>query len=468
MQLFILVTYILVLYGISWYASKLIRQGKGGAVQYLLAGRNLPTVVVAAMLAGLAIGGASTVGVAEHAYKVGLSAGWYNAAWGTAGIIVGLFVADYFRRMEVNTIPEMMERMYGKQARMISVLAQLLIMMVITSLQYVAGGAVLTALMPSVFTFQTGMLVTAVLFVGITFIGGYWGAGLTNVVNVVVIYGGILAALRSSSEVFGGMESIAASLPAGGPWFDFFSGTGLAMITSWMVVMITQGFSVQAISQIAFAAKDGRAARHGYILGGLVILPAGFLCALFGIIAAAKFPNLEKAALALPTIMTNISPVVGGIFLAALWAAGISTAVGLLLGSSTLVMQDVWKRFFPKTVTEKNEVFLSRLTVLGFSAVTYFLALTSVGILRTITTALAITASFTLLIVANIFWPKYCKKEAGFWTILASVLVWLAWTLFPQVRVVPHVVYLEWPVCLAVFALAYRFGTEPADSIIRR
>jgi SSS family solute:Na+ symporter len=48
------------------------------------------------------------------------------------------------------------------------------------------------------------------------------------------------------------------------------------------------------------------------------------------------------------------------------------------------------------------------------------------------------------------------------------VLVWLAWTLFPQVRLVPHVVYLEWPVCLAVFVLAYRFGTEPADSIIRR
>lgn len=195
MQLFILVAYILVLYGISWYATKLIQQGKGGALQYLLAGRNLPMIVVAAMLAGLAIGGASTVGVAEHAYKAGLSAGWYNAAWGMAGILAGIFAAHYFRRMEVNTIPEMMERMYGKSARMISVVAQLLIMMVITSLQYVAGGAVLTALMPDVFTFQTGMMVTAVLFVGITFIGGYWGAGLTNVVNIIVIYGGILAAL---------------------------------------------------------------------------------------------------------------------------------------------------------------------------------------------------------------------------------------------------------------------------------
>ena len=468
MQLFILVAYILVLYGISWYATKLIQQGKGGALQYLLAGRNLPMIVVAAMLAGLAIGGASTVGVAEHAYKAGLSAGWYNAAWGMAGILAGIFAAHYFRRMEVNTIPEMMERMYGQSARMISVVAQLLIMMVITSLQYVAGGAVLTALMPDVFTFQTGMMVTAVLFVGITFIGGYWGAGLTNVVNIIVIYGGILAALWNSSEVFGGFESIVAALPEGGPWFDFVSGAGFAMVMSWMVVMITPGFSVQAISQIAFAAKHEKAARWGVILGGVIILPAGFLCALFGIIAAAKFPGLERAALALPTIMTNISPMVGGIFLAALWAAGISTAVGLLLGSSTLVMQDVWKRFFPSTVTEKNELLLSRLMVLLFSGVTYFLALTSVGILRTITTALAITASFTLLILANIFFPKYCKKAAGFWTILASVAVWLAWTLYPQIRVVPHVVYLVWPACLATFALAYFLGKEPAESIIKR
>ncbi len=468
MQLFILVTYILVLYCISWYATKLIRQGKGGALQYLLAGRNLPMIVVAAMLAGLAIGGASTVGVAEHAYKAGLSAGWYNAAWGTAGILVGLFAAHHFRRMEVNTIPEMMERMYGRSARMISVVAQLLIMMVITSLQYVAGGAVLTALMPDVFTFQTGMLVTALLFVGITFIGGYWGAGLTNVVNIVVIYGGILAALSNASEVFGGFESIVAALPEGGPWFDFVSGAGFAMVMSWMVVMITQGFSVQAISQIAFAAKNENAARWGFILGGVVILPAGFLCALFGIIAAAKFPGLERAALALPTIMTNISPVVGGVFLAALWAAGISTAVGLLLGSSTLVMQDVWKRYFPSTVTEKNELLLSRMMVLLFSGVTYFLALTSVGILRTITTALAITASFTLLILANLFFPKYCKKAAGFWTIFASVAVWLAWTLYPQVRVAPHVVYLVWPACLATFALAYFLGKEPAESIVKR
>ena len=140
------------------------------------------------MLTGLAIGGASTVGVAEGAYTQGISAGWYNAAWGAGGIIVGILVADAFRRMEVRTIPEMMERMYGPSSRLISIIAQILIMMVITSLQYVAGGAILTALLPSIFTFQQGVLLTALVFVGITLIGGYWAAGLSNLINVIIIY----------------------------------------------------------------------------------------------------------------------------------------------------------------------------------------------------------------------------------------------------------------------------------------
>jgi SSS family solute:Na+ symporter len=130
-------------------------------------------------------------------------------------------------------------------------------------------------------------------------------------------------------------------------------------------------------------------------------------------------------------------------------------------------MQDVWKRFFRTRSREERGVPLQAHRA-GLQRVHLLPGPYLRRHLKTITTALAITASFTLLIVANIFLPKYCKMEAGFWTVLASVLVWLAWTLFPQVRLVPHVVYLEWPVCLAVFTLAYRFGTEPADSIIRR
>lgn len=465
-QLTILVGYVILLSFISWIATRIQRSGKGGALDYLLAGRHLPTPLVAAMLTGLAIGGASTVGVAENAYVRGLSAGWYNAAWGAAGILVGLFAAKHFRKMNVRTVPEMMGRMFGQGARTVGVIAQLLILMVITALQYVAGGAILTALLPDIFTFQTGMFASALIFIFITVVGGYWAGGLTNVVNVIVIYVGIFAALHGSSASFGGWDTIIAALPAGKPWFDWTSGVGTAVVTAWMVVMITQGFSVQAINQIAFAAKDEKTARNGFILGGILILPAGFLCALFGIIAASQFPGLEKPALALPSIAAHISPLVGGLFLASLWAADISTAVGLLLGSSTLIVEDIWKRFFPGTIAPDREVFVSRMVVLAVSICTFLMALTVRGILVTITTALAITASFTLLILAGIYTPGLCKRIAGFWTISASILVWLAWTFVPAIRVVPHLAYLEWPICLAVFLLCAVLGKEPAKSLL--
>jgi len=115
---------------------------------YLLAGRGFTTGIVGAMVAGLAIGGASTIGVAESAYKVGISAGWYNGAWAVGSVFAGLVMAKRLRRLEVTSVPEIFERYFDTSGRVIGVLGQLVIQIVITSLQYVAGGAILAALLP--------------------------------------------------------------------------------------------------------------------------------------------------------------------------------------------------------------------------------------------------------------------------------------------------------------------------------
>ena len=59
--------YVIGLFIVTWWAQRL-PQGGGGMIGYLLAGRQVPTSVTAAMLTGLAVGGASTIGVAEQAY----------------------------------------------------------------------------------------------------------------------------------------------------------------------------------------------------------------------------------------------------------------------------------------------------------------------------------------------------------------------------------------------------------------
>lgn len=466
-QLVILAVYAVGLLEIAWWSNNLQKKAEGNkTLNYLLAGRNMPTLLIVVMLTGLAVGGASTVGVAERAYTQGFSAGWYNAAWGMGGIVVGLFFAKHFRKMNVKTVPEMMGMMFGPRTRFLSVINQLLVMISITSLQYVAGGAILSALMPETFTFTQGMMASALIFISITVVGGYWASGLTNVINVIVIYIGIIAALYQTVNNFGGMPDIRMSLPAGGHWMNLVSGLGLATVVAYVVVMVTMAVSTQAVSQICFAARDERTARKGFLLGGLLILPAGFLCSIFGIVAAAKFPNLENAAMSLPVLAAQLSPLVGGVFLAALWAADVSTAVGLLMGCSTLVMEDVVKKLYTKPIPAAREMMVSRVVVLLVSLLSFGLALTVVGILKTITTALAITTSFTLLIAASIYFPKLCKKAAGFWVILASLALWVIWTYIPSLRVGPELIYMEWAVCGGIFALCAIFCKEPAGRLV--
>ena len=89
----IVALYVVVLFAVTGWARRLTAKGGGGIVGYLLAGRGLPYWVAAALLAGLAVGGVSTIGTAEWAYSRGISAGWYNAAWAAGAFILALGAA---------------------------------------------------------------------------------------------------------------------------------------------------------------------------------------------------------------------------------------------------------------------------------------------------------------------------------------------------------------------------------------
>ncbi len=446
--------YIILLYVITWVTRRLSR---GGMIAYLLAGRNLPFWVVAPLLAGLAVGGASTVGVAESAYANGISAGWYNAAWAAGAILVGLIAARRYRQMEVSTLPELFERHYSVSGRIIGVIGQLVLQIVITSLQYIAGGAILSSLLPNVFTLETGMLVTAVVFVGITLIGGFWAAGLTNIINVILIYVGVLLGAVIAVGKIGGFSELAAQLPTGHGGFDL-GAIGWAVILGWFMVMCTMAFSVQSVVQISFAAKDSSAARKGFILGGLIILPVGFISAVIGLAGTILHPSIVPTE-ALPRTVLSLSPIVAGLVLAGLWAADVSTASALLVGSATLVVGDLIKRFFIPDLKEKGERIVSRVSVLILSIFTFLLALKVSGILNTLLIGLCLTTAYTLVTLMTLFWPKMCRRGHATWTLLTSMTALSLWLIFPQIPAffskihLPHPIYLCWIVSLLTFMM---------------
>lgn len=448
-SLFILILYIVALFAISWHAKK---RSEGNAENYALAGRKMSAPLIAVSIIGLAVGGASTIGVSEHAFRVGLSAGWYTIAWALGAIVMGLFMAKKYREQNITTISELVERHHDMKAVVLGVFCQIVIQLVIISLQYIAGGSILHAIMPEVFDFRTGMLVSAVTFIGITYIGGMWSAALSNVLNIILIYGGILLATVIQFYRVGGMEGLVASLPANVPWFSFTEGVGMTTITSWVVTLITVNLSLQSILQISLGAKDAATARNGFVWGGIFMLPVGVLAAFLGICAKAMYPDAQ-AALALPQVIVGLQPLLAGITLAALWAADVSTACNLLLSAGTLFSHDIYKRFINPNASEAKQILMSRLCVAVSGLLTLGLAMTVSSILGTIMIGLSLTAAFSVIVIVALFFPKHSCKEAGFWTLLVGFVMLILWQLVPAVRIVPNIIYMEWIVCIVTYAV---------------
>lgn len=447
-QLIILILYICVLFGISIYVKRRAANSSG----FLFAGRKLTTTLVAANIAGTALGAASTIGTAENAFQFGLAAGWYNVAWAAGAVTMAMVAAAKYRELNCTTIPELFERYYDKKGRAIAVLGMITIQLVITSLQYVAGGAILSALLPDIFSFKGGMITSAIVFIGTTILGGLWSSGLSNILSTTLIYVGVLISTITIVAKQGGISVIASSLPTGVDWFGPVGGFGSATIIGWFVVMMTQTVTAQGPVQIACAAVDKKAAKSGFLWGALLMLPVGFACAIMGMAARVAYPGMN-ATMALPQMIMGLDPIVAGLTLAALWAADVATACHILLAAGTLFSQDIYKRFYKPDISDKSYTLVNRYAILILGALTLWFAFNAVGIVKTMLIGLSLTTAFTLVFLFTMFAPGFCRRGSAFYTTLAGIVTLVVWQAFPEARVLAHPIYMEWIVCFLTFGI---------------
>ena len=458
-SLAILILYIVALFAISWFAKK---RSEGTTENYALAGRKLNAPLIGVSIIGLAVGGASTIGVSEHAFKVGLSAGWYTAAWGIGAIVMGMFLAEKYRKANITTVSELIEKHHDSKAVVLGVICQIIIQLVIISLQYIAGGSIISAIMPEI-DFKVGVMISAVTFIGITFIGGMWSASLSNILNIILIYGGIAIATVIQFAKVGGLGGLEMKLPANVPWFDPIAGVGVTGIMSWIVVLVTVNLSLQSIIQISLGAKDAATARKGFVWGGILMIPVGFMSALLGICAKAAYPT-ANAALALPQAIVELQPLLAGLTLAALWAADVSTACNLLLSAGTLFSKDIYKRYINPACDESKQLSVMRWSVIISGIMTVGMAMMVSGILNTIMMGLSLTAAFSIIVIVALFFPQYACKAAGFNTMLVGLVLLIAWQLVPAIRIFPHVIYLEWVACILTYVVTAIVAPEKKET----
>lgn len=103
---------------------------------------------------------------------------------------------------------------------------------------------------------------SAIVFIGITVVGGLWSSGMSNMISVSLIYLGILYSTISVVDNNGGLVNINKNLPVVDfSWFSPIGGLGLAVVLGWILIMISQALTLQGTVQIACGAKDAKTAK---------------------------------------------------------------------------------------------------------------------------------------------------------------------------------------------------------------
>jgi len=431
--LIIVIMYVVLLFVISFYVSHKQKNDKDSFLLYK--GKN-GIFVVASSIAGLAIGGASTIGIAENAFSVGLSAGWYDTAWAIGAVITAFLAVKYLRRSGYSTISALVNEMYGKKTSFIMVISMCIIQSGIIALQYKAGGSILAALLPNVFNTHTGTFFSFIIFMLVAMIGGMGSVSLTNVLNLILIYTGVIIATLLVLKNQGGwaaVQTLAATDPSV-PYLSFTAGMGWIGIISWVIVMIGNTNSVQGVVQIGLTGKDDRSAKWGYIIGAMLMIPVGFICALLGVASKALLPD-AAAAEALPKILMSIPPVLGGITLSGLWAADMGTGCSMIIGLSTTVSSDIIFKTSAGKRLEDKRALVNKIIVVFSSIITYLIATQMGAILGAMQKALSLAIGTSFIVIGALLAPKFSSKKAGFWTILASIVAILLWNTVPSLAV---------------------------------
>ena len=431
--LLIVIMYIVLLFAISFYVS---HKQKNDEESFLLYKGKNGIIVVASSIAGLAIGGASTIGIAENAFSVGLSAGWYDTAWAIGAVITAFLAVKYLRKSGYSTISALVNEMYGKNTSFIMVVSMCIIQSGIIALQYKAGGSILAALLPDVFDTHTGTFFSFIIFMLVAMIGGMGSVSLTNVLNLILIYAGVIVATVLVINNQGGWDAIQLLVAAEPdvPYLSLTEGMGWIGIISWIIIMIGNTNSIQGVVQIGLTGKDDRSAKWGYIIGAILMVPVGFICALLGVASKALLPD-AAAAEALPKILMSIPPVLGGITLSGLWAADMGTGCSMIIGLSTTVSSDIIYRLPIGRKLESKRAIVNKVIVVVSSIITYLIATQMGAILGAMQKALSLAIGTSFIVIGALLAPKFTSKKAGFWTILASIVAIVLWNMIPSLAV---------------------------------
>lgn len=421
--LIIVLVYLCGLLALGWFISKYKIKD---STDYMLGGRRVGLIMLAASLSANNVGGGSTTGVATKAFgSWGMSAAWYVLAASLAMIPLAYF-APRIRKAMAFTIPEIVQRRFGPSAGGISAVLNIISLFLLTGSQILASGTVVYVLtgMP----LQLAILISGAVTLVYTVLGGLLADVYSDLIQWFIIFLGLLIALPFIIHGAGGWAAIAAKMPQDDHmslsrigWFTIIS-----LIINYFCTFLSGPEMMSRFS----SASDEKTARNSTWLAGVMMALMAFLPTLIGLVAYAVNPNLDggKGTSALLFATTQYAPTfIVGIVSAAIIAATMSSADSNLLCASTIFVKDIYQRYFNKGMSERETIFMTRASNVAVGIGGTFIALFNVPIVTLNLFAFALRSAGPFAAYSLGMAMPAASKHSGLVSILVGSIAAVIW-----------------------------------------
>lgn len=481
------------LIGLMWIGIRSSKQVKT-SIDFTLAGRSVPWVVVLATTAATMIGGGASVGMVSRVAEVGIAAAIVTCAWHLQLIFTGVFVAPKLRGLNLITVGDYFALKFGPLARELAVVNCMIFLIGALAAQMAAIGTVTNTILGV--DYGTALLIGAVVTVFYSTVGGIQAVVKTDVVQFVILVAGIGLAAAILLSRHGGFAEMHAAAQA--RQFEVTGHWSSTRVISLFVAFLLGETFAPPYAVRCFIAKDSKQARWGVAGAGLFLLI--FLpVATFTLGTAAQISPEVQAALAkekqkivqtateagvtmtdqeaadearqiaFPTLIrTTFPPLLTGLIIAAIIAAVMSSADSCLSCLSTVVMEDVYRRHLRPAASDSQLLRVAQLTTLATgaaAAICAWFVRDIAGILEFVYDFWAPTMIIPFLVA--VFWYQRSRIQATVLSMLAGIATVIVWrfVLKSPWEIGPAMAGIA--VAAVVFAVAVPFAErQPAHGLL--
>jgi sodium/proline symporter len=398
---------------------------------YMLGGRNLGPAVTALSAGASDMSGWLMMGLPGAMHATGLSASWIVIGLTLGAWANWLYVAPRLRTYtemanDSITIPAYLENRFNDTTMILRLFSAIIIIIFFTfyvSSGMVSGGVLFNSILN--LDYHTGLWIITGVVVAYTLFGGFLAVSWTDFVQgIIMIVALILVPVVTLFHVGGPTVAVTEIRSINLDLLDIFQGTSLLGIISlfaWGLGYFGQPHIIvrfMAITSVKEIKKARRIGMNWMIFSSVGAMLTGFLGIAYYSKEGMKISDPETIFIELGNILFH--PIITGFLISAILAAVMSTISSQLLVTSSSLTEDLYKTFFRRSATDKELVFMGRLSVLVVSILALCLAWTQNNtILGLVSYAWAgFGAAFGPVIILSLYWGRMTK-----WGALAGMII---------------------------------------------